>query len=128
LRSRGRGRPPVGGRRSVPRRPDRSGHQLSGRRLLLRAGGRDRPVLVSHTGGLNFNPAVPIYNASQCGGLHGHIKVAPDGTVYVPNADCGGKQALVVSKDNGTTWTISKVPDSGTQDESDPSLGVGAGG
>jgi hypothetical protein len=83
---------------------------------------------LSTTGGLTFNPAVPIYNATQCGGLHGHIKVAPDGTAYVPNADCGGKQALVISKDNGTSWTISKVPDSGTQDESDPSLGIGSGG
>jgi hypothetical protein len=83
---------------------------------------------VSQTGGLNFNPAVPIYNATQCGGLHGHVKVAPDGTAYVPNADCGGKQALVISKDNGTSWTISKAPDSGTQDESDPSLGIGASG
>jgi hypothetical protein len=83
---------------------------------------------ISQDGGLNFNPAVPIYNATQCGGLHGHEKSAPDGTAYVPNADCGGKASAVVSKDNGLTWTVSKIPDSGTQDESDPSIGVGAGG
>jgi hypothetical protein len=83
---------------------------------------------ISQDGGLNFNPAVPIYNATQCGGLHGHEKSAPDGTAYVPNADCGGKAAAVISKDNGLTWTVSKIPDSGTQDESDPSIGVGAGG
>src|SRR4051812_25448045 len=82
---------------------------------------------VSQDGGLNFNPAVSIYNATQCAGLHGHEKSAPNGTAYVPNADCGGKAAAVISKDNGTTWTVSKIPDSGTQDESDPSIGIGAG-
>src|SRR4051794_24368120 len=81
---------------------------------------------VSQDGGLNFNPAVPIYNATQCGGLHGHEKSAPDGTAYVPNADCGGKAAEVVSKDKGLTWEVSKIPDSGTQDESDPSIGIGS--
>jgi hypothetical protein len=82
---------------------------------------------LSQNGGVSFNPAVPIYNATQCGGLHGHIKVGPNGTAYVPNADCGGKQAAVYSTDNGTTWTVSKVADSSTQDESDPSIGIGAG-
>lgn len=84
---------------------------------------------LSTTGGLTFNPAVPIYSAASCGGLHGHIKSSPaDGTVYVPNADCGGKQAVVASSDNGSTWTVRKVPASGTQDESDPSVGVGRDG
>jgi hypothetical protein len=82
---------------------------------------------LSLTGGATFNPAVPIYNILQCGGLHGHLKAAPDGTVYVPNADCGGKAAVVVSTDNGTTWKVRPVPGSSTQDESDPSVGVGAG-
>jgi hypothetical protein len=82
---------------------------------------------ISQNGGLSFNPAVPIYNATQCGGLHGHIKVAPNGTAYVPNADCGGKQGLAYSTDNGATWKVTTAPGSTTQDESDPSLGVGAG-
>jgi len=83
---------------------------------------------LSINGGVSFNPAVPIYTALQCGGLHGHIKAAPDGTVYVPNADCGGKAAVVVSTDNGTTWNVRSVPGSTTQDESDPSVGVGSSG
>ncbi|MDQ1438264.1 MAG: hypothetical protein QOK43_1893 [Acidimicrobiaceae bacterium] len=84
---------------------------------------------LSTTGGLTFGPAVPIYSAAQCGGLHGHIKASPlDGTVYVPNADCGGKQAVIASSDNGNTWTIRKVPGTTTQDESDPSVGVGSDG
>jgi len=83
---------------------------------------------MSLNGGLTFNPAVPIYTALQCGGLHGHVKVAPDGSAYVPNADCNGRSAAVVSTDNGTTWTVRPVPDSSTQDESDPSIGIGSGG
>jgi hypothetical protein len=82
---------------------------------------------LSNNGGVTFNPAVPIYNATQCGGLHGHVQVAPDGTAYVPNADCGGKQGVAVSTNNGTTWTVRTVPGSATQDESDPAVGIGAG-
>ena len=35
---------------------------------------------LSTNGGLTFGPAVATYNLTQCGGLHGHIKVSPDGT------------------------------------------------
>ena len=49
----------------------------------------------SDTGGTTFNPAVPIYT-DQCGGLHGHVQVSADGTVYVPNKNCGGAQGVVV--------------------------------
>jgi hypothetical protein len=83
---------------------------------------------LSQTGGAVFNPATSMYNATQCGGLHGHLKVAPDGTAYVPNEDCGGKAAAVTSTDNGLTWRVDTVPDSSTQDESDPSIGVGSRG
>src|SRR5882724_3818602 len=37
----------------------------------------------SDDGGLNFGRAIPIYTYQTCGGIHGHVKVAPDGTVYV---------------------------------------------
>jgi len=47
---------------------------------------------------------VPIYNLTECGGLHGHIRVSSGRTAYVPNASCSGKQAVVVSADNGLTW------------------------
>jgi hypothetical protein len=83
---------------------------------------------LSQTGGTVFNPATSMYNLTQCGGLHGHVKVAPDGTAYVPNEDCGGKAAAVTSTDNGLTWKVDTVPDSSTQDESDPSIGIGSGG
>ena len=77
----------------------------------------------SDNGGLTFNAGVPIYNLTQCGGLHGHVKVAPDGTVYVPNRSCSGNAAVVVSTDNGLTWAIRPVPGS-TSGGTDPSLGI----
>ncbi len=83
---------------------------------------------LSVDGGLTFGPGAPLYTALACGGLHGHVKVAPDGTAYVPNADCGGKQAVVVSTNNGLTWTVRSIPGTTTQDESDPSIGIGSGG
>ncbi len=84
-------------------------------------------IALSRDGGLTFDVAVPMYNLTQCGGLHGHIKVAPDGTVYVPNESCGGHQAVVVSEDNGLTWNVRPVPNS-IGGESDPSVGIGANG
>ncbi len=43
---------------------------------------------LSLDGGMTYGPAVPAYT-DACGGLHGHIKVGPDGTAYLPNKDCG---------------------------------------
>ncbi len=81
----------------------------------------------SDDGGLTFNTAVPIFPASQClGGIHGHVKVAPDGTVYVPNTTCSvgdSSAGFAVSTDNGLTWTQRTVP--GSVGVGDPSLGVG---
>ena len=82
---------------------------------------------VSLDGGLTFGPAIPVYNATECGGLHGHPKVAPDGSVYVPNKSCSGRQALTRSFDDGLTWEVATVP--GTSASSfDPSIGIGAEG
>ncbi|HEX9093538.1 MAG TPA: CARDB domain-containing protein [Coriobacteriia bacterium] len=80
----------------------------------------------SDDGGVTFAPAVPIYT-DQCGGLHGHVKVAPDGTVYVPNKDCGGKQGVAVSTDNGLTWNVRTVPGS-SPGAWDPSVAVASDG
>ena len=82
---------------------------------------------VSRDGGTTFGAGVPTYSLLDCGGLHGHVKVAPDGTAYLPNKGCGADQAAIVSKDNGTSWTVSKVPGA-TPGDSDPSVGVGANG
>jgi PKD domain len=69
----------------------------------------------SDDGGLNFGRAMPAYTAAStpagpgCGGIHGHVKVGPDGTVYLPNRGCNGTQAMSVSTDAGTTWTVRQV-------------------
>jgi photosystem II stability/assembly factor-like uncharacterized protein len=82
----------------------------------------------SDDGGLNFGKSVPIYPGSPAPGgcsqlIHGHVKVAPDGTVYVPNARCGGGQAVTVSTDAGTTWTVRTIPQSQSGSD-DPSVGI----
>lgn len=81
----------------------------------------------SDDGGVTFGVAVPMYDLTQCNGLHGHIKVAPDGTVYVPNKNCGGQQAVAVSEDNGITWSIRKIPGS-KSGVNDPSVGISTDG
>ncbi|HEY8021711.1 MAG TPA: sialidase family protein [Thermoanaerobaculia bacterium] len=81
----------------------------------------------SPDGGLTFGVGVPIYTILSCGGLHGHLKVAPDGTVYVPNKSCGSGQGMAVSTNNGLTWTVRTVPGS-TSGSSDPSIGIATDG
>ena len=80
----------------------------------------------SDTGGLTFGAGVPIYT-TECGGLHGHVRVAPDGTVYVPNKACGAHQGVSVSTDAGQTWTVRTNPYSSPGD-SDPSVASGSDG
>jgi hypothetical protein len=80
----------------------------------------------SDNGGISFGPAVPMYPAGQCAGLHGHVRVAPDGTVYVPQMDCGGAQGFAVSEDGGLTWALRTVDGSKVNEESDPSVAAGA--
>jgi hypothetical protein len=77
-----------------------------------------------------------------CSGLHGHVKVGADGTAYVPLKGCGGTPtgnnltnseyfgggpAVSVSKDNGTTWLVHRVPGAHNQDESDNSVDLDKG-
>jgi hypothetical protein len=98
----------------------------------------------SDDGGLTYGPSVAISSAANCGlltNLHGHVKVTPDtpqtqtngqaGTVYVPNRDCNGVQSVIVSQDNGTTWTVHPVQNSSTIAEpgvvgqgDDPAVGI----
>jgi hypothetical protein len=82
----------------------------------------------SDDGGLTFGPGVPIYNLTQCSGIHGHVKVAPDGSVYVPNRGCGANQAVAVSTDNGLTWNVRPIPDSTPAIGNDPSVGLASDG
>src|SRR5207302_5243180 len=86
----------------------------------------------SDDGGLNFgramlvNTSVSSSAGTGCGALHGHVTVAPDGTVYLPHYSCNGTQGVAVSTDAGTTWTVRQVtgslpPVAGILD---PSVGI----
>jgi hypothetical protein len=83
---------------------------------------------LSVDGGATYGAGVPTWTLSDCGGLHGHVKVSPfDGTVYVPNKSCNGSQAVAVSENNGATWTVRHVSgiSAGTWD---PSVGIATDG
>jgi len=94
----------------------------------------DAACALSLDGGQTFGPAVPAWTIAECGGLHGHVKVAPDGTVYVPNKSCPstrvsstGNQAVIVSDTNGATWSVRTIPTS-TRGDTDPSVGIATDG
>src|SRR4051812_452996 len=109
---------------------------------------------VSLDGGRTFGPGVPVANhpenrpgdpfGGSCSALHGHVRVGPDGTAYLPLKGCGGvptinnltnseyfggRPSLSVSEDNGATWQVRFGPKgSNDPDESDPSVMAGPKG
>ena len=84
----------------------------------------------SDTLGASYGPGVLAYEGNgitQCHGLHGHVHVAPDGTVWLPVNQCGGKQGGAVSTDGGTTWSEFIVTGSLSQIQgADPSIAIAA--
>jgi hypothetical protein len=112
----------------------------------------------SADGGTTFGAAVPAYNSpandrndpdptiaaegGACSALHGHLRVGPDGTAYLPLKGCGGTltagnltnteyfgghPAVSTSQDNGAGYTIHRVDAGRNSDESDPSVAAGRG-
>lgn len=82
----------------------------------------------SDTLGTSYGPSVPVYDGqtTECSGIHGHVKVGPDGVVYLPVRDCSGNAGLMVSNDGGISWTERIIPNSKTQTHgSDPSVTIG---
>ena len=84
----------------------------------------------SLNGGLTFTNPSPIIG--PCDGLHGHIKVGPDGTAYAPVRDCNGRTGLILTTNNGLTWVSRAVPstvaNSATPSHGfDPSLAISPG-
>jgi hypothetical protein len=98
---------------------------------------------LSTDGGVTYGAAAPMYTdagqpqvdsrtpGATCLGLHGHIKVGPDGTAYLPNVACGKValnnrlQGVVVSEDDGATWEARTVPGAFYNDfKSDPSVAI----
>jgi len=113
---------------------------------------------VSPNGGLTFNAGVPAYNSpanatddpdptiraegGACSAIHGHVRVGPDGTAYLPIKGCGGEAttgnltntefagghpAVSVTVDNGTSWQVHRIEAGNNPDERDPSVGIGRG-
>src|SRR4029077_11052932 len=107
---------------------------------------------VSLDGGRTFGPGRYAYNTpanavndpsrtivaegGACSALHGHLKVGPDGTAYLPVKGCGGTPTLAnltnneygggfpamsVSTDNGATWNVRINPNGENPDQSDNS-------
>jgi hypothetical protein len=85
---------------------------------------------LSRDGGVTFGNGAPIYTALNCGGIHGHVKIGPDGTPYVPNGACGGKAGVAYTNDpdNLLPWPAPLlVPDSTVKaDGNDPAVGIDA--
>lgn len=81
----------------------------------------------SDDGGASFLPPVPAYTTAECGGLHGHIRGGPDGTIYLPNKNCNNKQAVAVSENNGVNWQVRAVPDS-SAGPTDPQMALASDG
>lgn len=82
----------------------------------------------SDNGGVSFGVSVPAYTFLDCGNLHGHMRVAPDGTIYLPNAQCQGTHGVSVSTDAGQTWKVHKVPGTTIGRTGQPGVGVGSDG
>ena len=93
----------------------------------------------SDDGGLNFGPGRAVYTILDgCGGIHGHVKVAPDGTVYLPVRGCNNVQSVVVSEDAGLTWEVRQVQGTDFQGQPftatpppgilDPHIGIASNG
>lgn len=93
----------------------------------------------SDDGGQTFGPGFPFKNTDcGAGALHGHPKVAPDGTLYVPDSSqCvaslgldGSSEKVVafVSEDAGVTYDVRPLPDSQGGAGSDPSIGIATDG
>ena len=78
--------------------------------------------------GMTWGPGVPAYTGSGlqgCGGLHGHVHIAPNGTAWLPVKDCNARQGGVISTDAGTTWSEFVVTGSMSQAQgADPSVAI----
>jgi hypothetical protein len=88
----------------------------------------------SDTLGASYGPSTLAYNGQgsnipggTCGGLHGHLHVAPDGTAWLPVNQCSGLQGGVFSTDGGTTWNTFTIPNAISQPQgADPSIAIDA--
>ena len=78
----------------------------------------------SDDGGITYPITALAYDGSLCGGLHGHVRVAPDGTVWLPVANCGTGTGYAISTDAGVNWTDHVVPNTLGGGGSDPTISL----
>jgi hypothetical protein len=72
-------------------------------------------------GGLTFG--APVIVSGSCNAFHGHVKVSPDGTAYVPSTYCGPRVGGFRTLDNGAHWASYEITGTHTQAGGfDPSL------
>jgi hypothetical protein len=88
---------------------------------------------VSLDGGLTYGPTHPMSTDPDetCSQILGHIKTAPDGTLYAMPDGCNdeaGDQAVFVSTDNSISWTKRSIPHATEGDAGHPSIAVGSDG
>lgn len=74
-------------------------------------------------GGASWVATAPAQANTACGGLHGHLVGAADGTLFVPKDDCG-VSIVLVTRDMGATWEQILVSDLPTQAWSDPAMAI----
>jgi hypothetical protein len=87
-------------------------------------------VARSLDGGLTFAGAVVAIDPQHCGGLNGHLKAGPDGTLYLPAAGCD-EPVVAVSRDSGLTWEQHVIATGGVGRSApgdDPSISIDASG
>ncbi|MEY2546244.1 MAG: hypothetical protein QOG48_1361, partial [Verrucomicrobiota bacterium] len=76
--------------------------------------------------GQSYGPGVSAMGNGfgPCGGIHGHAKIAPDGTAFLPDRSCGGEQGGAFSLNAGINWSQTTAPGSSSAGDtnSDPSI------
>ncbi len=81
----------------------------------------DRPTTIIDQGGEGGTTPVLM---GPCGGINGHPAGAPDGTLYLPiNNGCPGP-VVMVTTNNGLTWTVRQGPTAHGAEEIDPEITV----
>ncbi len=79
----------------------------------------------SDDGGNSWSAPQVAYDGSVCSNLHGHLKIALDGSAYLPIKGCGAQQGGTYTHNAGLSWTQFTVPNTAPQaDGSDPSIAI----
>lgn len=87
----------------------------------------------SHDGGLSWKPSAPDPDGT-CQSLFGHVKIAPDGTAYIPDNTCtdaAGNRVVggLITTDNGQSLSGYTIPGAASPSRGfDPSVAISTDG